>query len=121
MLTVDLAGDERKACVASTRAKDLMIVVGNLNILRGNFKHEERIPFVIELLQTFKERGAYKTFHSEAKAEGQIGAILDSDLPLRTKESDRDPVVKGKSVDSSDASPTSTAATSTANSSATEG
>jgi hypothetical protein len=61
-----------------------MIVVGNLNILKGNsLKHEERVPFVIDLLQTLMERGAYKTFITKAQPEKQVGAIRDADLPMQ--------------------------------------
>ena len=58
-----------------------MIVVGNLNILRANFKHEERLPFVIELLKALKRRGAYKTFRTVARPERLVGAVRDADLP----------------------------------------
>ncbi|KPI37207.1 ATP-dependent helicase upf1 [Cyphellophora attinorum] len=74
------AGEERKACVAATRARDAMIVVGNLNILKANFSHEGRLPFVIDLLKTLEARGAYKTFNTDAEPEKQVGAKLDSEL-----------------------------------------
>jgi hypothetical protein len=64
-----------------------MIVVGNLNILEANFSHEERTPFVIELLKTLKGTGAYKTFETEAQPEVQVGAIRDIDLPDTTEAS----------------------------------
>lgn len=74
------AVDERKACVAATRARDLMIVVGNLNILKANLKHEGRLPFIIDLLKTLRDRGAYKNSHTDVVPEKQIGAKLDSEL-----------------------------------------
>ena len=48
------AGNERKACVAATRAKEVMVVVGNLGILNTHAKDEERLPFVIDLLKTLQ-------------------------------------------------------------------
>lgn len=56
-------------------------MVGNLNILKANFKHENRVPFIIDLIRTLKKRGAYKTFTTEASPEEQVGAIREADLP----------------------------------------
>ena len=76
--TLGHVGDELKFNVAATRAKECLFVIGNLNILDSEvIAGQDRVEFVVDLLQTFRKHGSYRDFISTAKPEKIVGAKFD--------------------------------------------
>ena len=76
--TLGHVGDELKFNVAATRAKECLFVIGSLKILDSEIiAGQDRVEFVVDLLQTLRKHGSYKDFESTAKPEKIVGAKFD--------------------------------------------
>lgn len=80
------AGDEKKANVAFTRARDFLFVVGDSTILDfQDGEQEGRVPFIFESMDDLLKRKTVTQCHSERSAEDVLAGRFDK---LSTRDDD---------------------------------
>lgn len=72
--TLGHAGDEKKANVAFTRARDFLFIVGNSTILNSRFLREKggRVEFILESMMGLLARNAVKRCHVKKPLESEL-------------------------------------------------
>jgi superfamily I DNA and/or RNA helicase len=99
--TLGHVGDELNFNVAATRAKECLFVIGNLRILDSEIiAEQERVEFVVDLLQTLRKQGSYKDFTSTARPEKIVGAKFDHEVQKGDEEEDMEGETAVESVGS---------------------